>query len=145
MELWTPSTDLSSRPSGEAAPSRDSSPAILIQNHLSEREEPEMNPGSPCLRHSARDDSLLLRTARELLTTAEILYALPDYPRLLQSYVWQEYDLAPRFPLLTRFLKFWEKDIEGRLHRVTVSVREALSSQPARPAQFTFYADEFGV
>jgi hypothetical protein len=35
-----------------------------------------------------------------LLTTAEILYRLPDYPRLLQSYIWQHYDLAPRFPKL---------------------------------------------
>jgi uncharacterized protein Usg len=31
------------------------------------------------------------------LTTAEIHYHLPDYPRLLQLYVWQEYDLAPEF------------------------------------------------
>ena len=39
------------------------------------------------------------------LTTAEIHYHLPDYPRLLQLYVWQEYDLpgipdAERFPEL---------------------------------------------
>jgi uncharacterized protein Usg len=33
------------------------------------------------------------------LTTAEILYRLPDYPRLLQSF-WQDYDLAPKFPKL---------------------------------------------
>jgi uncharacterized protein Usg len=32
------------------------------------------------------------------LTTAEILYRLPDHPRLLQSYIWQDYDLAPSFP-----------------------------------------------
>ena len=29
------------------------------------------------------------------LTTAEILYHLPDHPGLLQSYVWQDLDLAP--------------------------------------------------
>ena len=32
------------------------------------------------------------------LTTANILYRLPDHPALLQAYVWQEYDLAPAFP-----------------------------------------------
>lgn len=29
------------------------------------------------------------------LTTAEIVYHLPDFPELLQSYIWQEYDLPP--------------------------------------------------
>ena len=27
------------------------------------------------------------------LTTAQILYRLPDHPSLLQTYVWQNYDL----------------------------------------------------
>jgi len=40
------------------------------------------------------------------LTTAEILYRLPDHPALLQSFIWQDYDLHPRFPKLTSFLDF---------------------------------------
>lgn len=36
------------------------------------------------------------------LTTAKILYRLPDYPRFLQTFVWQEYDLFPQFPVLTK-------------------------------------------
>ena len=55
------------------------------------------------------------------LTTAEILYHLPDYPRLLQSFIWQEYDLAPGYPVLRKFLDFWESNIEGRLHSVMVA------------------------
>ena len=27
------------------------------------------------------------------LTTAEILYHLPDHPRVLQSFIWQELDM----------------------------------------------------
>ena len=54
------------------------------------------------------------------LTTAEILYHLPDHPGLLQTFVWQELDLAPRFPVLHRFLEFWEREIQGRLHSVRV-------------------------
>ena len=50
------------------------------------------------------------------LTTAEILYHLPDHPSLLQSYVWQDYDLAPAFPILSKFLKFWRDTLEGGLH-----------------------------
>jgi uncharacterized protein Usg len=47
------------------------------------------------------------------LTTAHILYGLPDHPSLLQSYVWQDYDLAPKFPELRRFLEFWQREQEG--------------------------------
>jgi uncharacterized protein Usg len=55
------------------------------------------------------------------LTTAEILYRRPDHPWLLQTYVWQDYDLCPDFPELNQFLRFWEKSIEGVLHTVTVA------------------------
>ncbi len=55
------------------------------------------------------------------LTTATILYRLPDHPAFLQTYVWQDYDLAPKFPVLIEFLDFWKREIEGPLHSVTVS------------------------
>ena len=54
------------------------------------------------------------------LTTAEILYHLPDHPGLLQTYVWQELDLAPQFPELRRFLDFWARELDGPLHSVKV-------------------------
>src|SRR5215211_1776421 len=55
------------------------------------------------------------------LTTAHIFYRRPDHPWLLQSYVWQEYDLCPKFPELQRFLEFWQKSLDGMLHSVTVA------------------------
>ena len=55
------------------------------------------------------------------LTTAEILYRLPDHPSVLQSFIWQELDIAPRYPVLHRFLAFWEREIEGRLHSVRLA------------------------
>lgn len=60
------------------------------------------------------------------LTTAEILYHLPDHPNLLQAYIWQEYDLQPMFPELMRFLHFWEMELDGKLHSVTVASAELL-------------------
>ncbi len=54
------------------------------------------------------------------LTTAEIFYHLPDHPDLLQSFIWQKLDLAPDFPELRRFLEFWSRNIEGKLHSVKV-------------------------
>ena len=55
------------------------------------------------------------------LTTAEILYHLPDHPSVLQSFIWQQLDLAPDFPVLHRFLDFWTRNIEGKLHSVKVA------------------------
>jgi len=55
------------------------------------------------------------------LTTAEIVYHLPDYPLLLQSYIWQEFDLPPSFPRLKGFLDFWLRSIEGKLHSVHIA------------------------
>lgn len=55
------------------------------------------------------------------LTTANILYRRPDHPWLLQSYVWQDYDLCPDFPELNGFLEFWRKSLEGALHSITVA------------------------
>jgi len=55
------------------------------------------------------------------LTTAEIVYRLPDHPALLQTYVWQAMDIAPDYPELRKFLKFWRKELEGELHSVRVA------------------------
>jgi uncharacterized protein Usg len=55
------------------------------------------------------------------LTTAHILYRRPDHRWLLQSYVWQNYDLFPEFPELHRFLAFWKDKLEGPLHSVRVA------------------------
>jgi uncharacterized protein Usg len=63
------------------------------------------------------------------LATASILYRMPDHPALLQSYIWQEYDLAPHFPELRRFLEFWTRSLDGALHSVTVG--HAILFKPA--------------
>lgn len=61
------------------------------------------------------------------LTTAKILYHMPDYKELLQEFLWQDYDIAPKYPVLTNFLKFWEKEIEGKLHSVYVADKEIIT------------------
>jgi uncharacterized protein Usg len=74
------------------------------------------------------------------LTTAEILYRLPDHPSLLQTYIWQEYDSAPRFPKLQSFLDFWVAKLEGKLFKVTVA-----HSKLIRPAELRLVGAEFKV
>jgi uncharacterized protein Usg len=74
---------------------------------------------------------LVKQLADYRLTTAEILYRLPDHPSVLQSYLWQDLDLAPRFPVLRKFLEFWERQIEGKLFQVRVAHAELI-----KPAEF---------
>ncbi len=68
------------------------------------------------------------------LTTAEILYRLPDHPALLQTFIWQKFDLAPEFPELSKFLDFWRGNIEGKLHSVNVK-----QSSRANPHRFRYF------
>ena len=82
------------------------------------------------------DLSLMLRDYR--LTTAEILYHLPDHPVILQSYTWQDLDLAPRFPVLHKFLDFWESSLDGKLHSVKVA-----STTLITPAEMRFAHGNF--
>lgn len=72
------------------------------------------------------------------LTTAHILYRLPDHPRILQSYVWQDYDLAPEFPELGRFLAFWRKTLEGALHSVEVAHKHLIGPAEWRKVDHSF-------
>jgi uncharacterized protein Usg len=55
------------------------------------------------------------------LTTAEILYRMPDHPNVLQTYIWQKVDLVPEYPVLRKFLDFWKREIEADLHSVRVA------------------------
>ena len=68
------------------------------------------------------------------LTTAEILYHLPDHPGLLQTFIWQQLDLSPRFPVLSKFLDFWVREIDGKLHSVRVSSAGVFSAGELRHA-----------
>jgi uncharacterized protein Usg len=65
------------------------------------------------------------------LTTAQILYRMPDHPSLLQTYVWQNYDLFPKFPALQDFLAFWQEKLDGPLYSVIVG-----HSRLIKPAEF---------
>jgi uncharacterized protein Usg len=66
------------------------------------------------------------------LTTAEIIYRLPDHPALIQSYIWQDYDLHPRFPKLSSFLDFWTRNLEGKLFKVLVAHTKLIKPQELR-------------
>jgi len=74
------------------------------------------------------------------LTTAEICYRMPDYRNVLNTFVWQEYDLAPNYPRLYKFIDFWRSKIEGPLHSVRFVHRRLIS-----PGKWRNVSGEFVV
>ncbi|MBN8998134.1 MAG: hypothetical protein J0H54_01760, partial [Rhizobiales bacterium] len=50
----------------------------------------------------------------------------------------QEYDLAPHFPELNRFLAFWKREIEGPLHSVKVAHQRLVGAADVRMAAAEF-------
>ena len=72
------------------------------------------------------------------LTTAQIFYRLPDHPQLLQTYIWQDYDLAPNFPEMRGFLKFWQEKLDGPLHSVRYVHRKLISATEWRAVKGEF-------
>ena len=68
----------------------------------------------------------------ERLTTAEVIYYLPDHPALLQRFLWQTLDLPPEFPRVCKFLDFWRREIDAVIHSVTCSAAGLVA--PARLA-----------
>lgn len=79
------------------------------------------------------DRSFVAQLKDYRFTTAEILYWMPDHRHVLQTFVWQHLDLAPRFPVLEKFLEFWERNLDGKLHRVKVA-----SAALIKPAEFKY-------
>jgi uncharacterized protein Usg len=69
------------------------------------------------------------------LATAEVLYYMPDHPSLLQSFVWQTLDLAPRYPRIHQFLEFWRREIDAVIHSVRLASGETLAPARVRTAK----------
>jgi uncharacterized protein Usg len=79
-----------------------------------------------------RDSEMELMLKGYGLTTAEILYRMPDHPGVLQTYLWQDYDLAPKFPVLNSFIEFWRTKLEGPLHSIRYTHRKLISASEWR-------------
>lgn len=55
------------------------------------------------------------------LLTTEILYYMPDHPKLLQSFTWQTMDKAPEFARLAKFLDHWRREIQAVIHSIRIA------------------------
>ena len=63
-------------------------------------------------------------TATTEIYTLSLHDALPIF---LNTFVWQDYDIAPDHPRLLKFIDFWKAEIEGPLHSVRFTHRKMMS------------------
>ncbi len=69
---------------------------------------------------------------------AEIIYHMPDNPQFLQTFIWHEMDIAPRYPVLHNFLDFWQRNLDGKLHSVYVDSQRLITPGEYKYAQTQF-------
>jgi len=86
-----------------------------------------------------QSEELSLRLQGWSLATAEVLYYMPDHPTLLQSFVWQTLDLAPRYPRIHQFLEFWRREIDAVIHSVQLASGETLAPARVQSASFILH------
>lgn len=58
--------------------------------------------------------------AKSQLITVGIVYYLPDYRNLLNSFYWQTTDLVPEMPRTHAFLKYWKSNIDAVIRDVLI-------------------------
>jgi len=63
---------------------------------------------------------------------------MPDFRDIMQIYIWQDYDLAPRFPKLIKFLDFWSHNLDGPLATIRVAQAGLVA-----PAQLSYVGTEW--
>jgi uncharacterized protein Usg len=84
--------------------------------------------GAPLITDFALSAQNFDRYAKQLgayrFTLGHIFYRRPDHPAVLQEYIWTDLDIAPRYPVLNKFLDFWRRELEGPLHSVKVDSQD---------------------
>ena len=47
------------------------------------------------------------------VASVQVVYYIPDYMSLVNEFIWQTEDTLPEYPRITRFLDYWDKNIDG--------------------------------
>ena len=54
------------------------------------------------------------------VASVQVVYYIPDYMSLVNAFVWQTEDQLPEYPRITRFLNYWDKNIDGPIKEVYI-------------------------
>ncbi len=54
------------------------------------------------------------------VATVQVVYYIPDYLNIVNEFVWQTDDQLPEYPRITKFLNYWDKNIDGPIKEVYI-------------------------
>ena len=65
--------------------------------------------------------AVILLLPQKSLITIDVFYYFPDYPLIIHEFIWQTEDQVPEIPRTRKFLKYWERNIDGQIKEVVLS------------------------
>ena len=54
------------------------------------------------------------------VASVQVVYYIPDYLSIVNEFVWQTEDQRPKYPRITEFLDYWDKNIDGPIKEVFI-------------------------
>ena len=54
------------------------------------------------------------------IASVQVVYYIPDYLSIINEFVWQTEDQKPKYPRITEFLDYWDKNIDGPIKEVFI-------------------------
>ena len=54
------------------------------------------------------------------VASVQVVYYIPDYLNIVNEFIWQTEDQLPEYPRITRFLDYWDKNIDGPIKEVYI-------------------------
>ena len=57
---------------------------------------------------------------KRTVASVQVVYYIPDYMNLVNEFIWQTEDQLPEYPRITRFLDYWDKNIDGPIKEVYI-------------------------
>ena len=54
------------------------------------------------------------------LASVQVVYYIPNFPHIVNEFMWQTDDQRPDFPRIERFLNYWDRYIDGPIKEVYI-------------------------
>ena len=54
------------------------------------------------------------------IASVQVVYYIPDYLSIVNEFVLQTEDQKPKYPRITEFLDYWDKNIDGPIKEVYI-------------------------
>ena len=69
----------------------------------------------------------LIIIKKRTIASVQVIYYLPDYENILNEFIWQTEDISPEFPRIDKFIKYWDKNIEGPIDSIDFCSSHAIN------------------